>query len=537
VKQLSCRLIVSACASFLSITGFGQSAPTFTPVTSASGPTPQHVYAVDVNNDDLSDIIQDSGNPDTTGSYFSVSINLGNGIFAPPVYYKINSAIIGAITWGDFNNDGKVDIAVVLENTNRIAVYLGNGDGTFQAPITSTVDLPSGMNLGVWSAYQSVVAADFNHDGNIDLVTAANDGNNDGGTWAVYLLLGDGAGHFTNPTVIYTPTSGWPVESIVGGDFDTDGNADVALLEQMWCDGGVILCSSNVVTLFGNGDTTFDPVDVTTVQGPMTLGSADLNSDGATDLYGIQLGNIAGAGGGPGVDPGQARLAVFLGHYDRKFSYLYTDVPPFADQTYFAPFAVADFDGTGNWAIATLTTNQVNSSGTQMMYFLNAGTSNVSIAYGPSPGGTGNYQTGPVVGNFNGDEKPDIAINNSSSYNSATTTLAVGLNTNATGFYGGCNYPTSGEGIHLCTPDTTGINPNYPITFAATANSFGQLRKMEIWVDGVKLGETHRVWGQSAYFYLTYPSVTAGNHSATIYAANIDDTLQRYDFTFTAANP
>jgi hypothetical protein len=535
MKHSCNRLITAGCAALISVTCFGQTAPLFAPVTSVSGATPARIFAVDVNNDGLTDIIQDSANPGTTGGFFSVSINTGNGVFAPPVIYKINSTTRPPLTWGDFNNDGKVDIAVVLAGTNQVAVYLGNGDGTFQNPITSSVDLPSGMNLGVYTLQPSAVAADFNHDGNLDLVTAANNGNDGGGTWTIYLLLGDGSGHFTRPTAIYAPTSGWPVQSVIGGDFDTDGNADVTLLEQMWCSDGIVVCANNVVTLFGNGDTTFDPVDVTTVDGPMLLGSADLNNDGATDLYGIELGDVGG-GPGYGVDPEGTRLAVFLGHYDRQFSYLYTPTPSWGVQWVDTPFVVADFNGTGNSTVAALTTSFTNSSGTQMMYFLNAGTPNVTIAYGPSPAGNGSSQIGPIVGNFNGDQKPDIAVNISSSSNSAATTLAVGLNSNPSGFYGGCNYPSSGQGIRLCTPTTIGTNPNPPITFAATANSFGQLRKMELWVDGVKLGEEHRIWGQSAYFNLTYPGLSAGNHAATIYAANIDDTLQRYDFTFTAGD-
>ena len=74
-----------------------------------------------------------------------------------------------------------------------------------------------------------------------------------------------------------------------------------------------------------------------------------------------------------------------------------------------------------------------------------------------------------------------------------------------------------------------------PITFEASANSFGQLRKIELWLDGVKIGEDHWTWGQSGYFDLTYTNPSAGAHNATIYAADIDNTLQRYDFTFTAS--
>jgi hypothetical protein len=323
------------------------------------------------------------------------------------------------------------------------------------------------------------------------------------------------------------------VQTIVGGDFDTDGNADVSLMEQMWCSDGIVVCSANIVTLFGNGDTTFDPVDVTTVDGPMTLGSADLNNDGATDLYGIEVGNVGG-GGGYGINPGVTRLAVFLGHYGRKFSYLYTDLPSNPDYNIGYPFAVADFNGTGNMDLVALNTTYGSSGqpSDQLIYFLKAGTTNVSIVYGPSPAGASGYQTGPVVGNFNGDMEPDIAINSSATNNSATTTLAAGLNTTS-GFYGACDYPKSGEGIHLCLPTTTGTNPNPTQVFAATANSFGQLRKIEVWVDGTKLGEQHFIFGQSGRFYEPF-GISAGNHSGTIYAADIDNRLQQYDFTFTS---
>jgi hypothetical protein len=492
--------MATACAGFASLLCFGQSAPTFTTETSASGPTPDHVYAVDVNNDGLTDIIQDTANPGTTGSWFAVSINSGNGKFKAPVTYKVNSTTWTPLTWGDFNKDGKVDIAVVLPG-NQVAVYLGNGDGTFQAPMTSTLDLPSGTTFAT-AAQSTIAAADFNHDGNPDLVAAGYQNNYDSGPWAVYLLEGDGTGRFTNPVAIYYPTSGWTVQTIVAGDFDSDDNADVALKEYLPCNTGCTYDSSNIVALFGDGGASFQAIDVTTVNGNMSLGAADLNNDGATDLYGVEYGI------------GSPQLAVFPGHYDRKFSYWYTAIPATIPNV--GPLsAVADFDGTGKWALAGLwaTYPTLSTPNNQMVYFLDAGTPNVSIVTGPSPAGVEGWQSNPVAGNFNGDTKPDIAVNAASTLSSSTSVLGVGLNNTPHGFYGGCNYPLSGQGIHLCSPVAQTVQA--PIIFEASANSFGQLRKIELWLDGVKVGEEHWIWGQSGYFDLYYPNPSPGTHSAT----------------------
>jgi hypothetical protein len=525
VKHLRSRLITAVCAGFLSVTCFGQSAPSFTTETSASGPAPSHVYAVDVNNDGLADILQDTAQPGSTGSYFAVSINTGNGTFLPPVTYKVNANTWVPLMWGDFNHDGKVDIAVAVP-PSQIAVYLGNGDGTFQSPITTTLNLPN----TTWGTFvqSSIVAADFNKDGNVDLVAAGYEGNDYfAGPWVIYLLEGDGAGHFTNPVPIYYPTSGWIVQTLVAGDFDTDNNADVGLLEYMPCSDGTNECSANVLTLFGDGGADFEAVDVTTINGGntsagMTLGAADLNNDGTTDLYGIE--NVGG----------KLTLAVFPGYYGRQFSYWFTPIPSNFPNLG-VPRAAADFNGSGNWALAALN-NSITDNSSQMVYFLNAGTPNVTIVTGPSPAGGSGWQVGPVVGNFNGDMKPDIAVSMSPTINSLTSTLAVGVNANTQGFYGRCDsYPKSGEGIRLCSPSASATPGN--VNFAATANSFGQLRKMELWLDGAKIGEEHLVWGQSAFFDLSYPSPSPGTHSATIYAADIDNSLQRYDFTFTTSNP
>lgn len=522
MKHLS-RLAAAGCAGFVSLVCFGQNAPTFTTETSPSGPTPTLIYAVDVNNDGLSDIVDLTSTTGTVGGDIGVSINNGDGTFKPTVLYPTNTTALTPITWGDFNHDGKLDIVAVVP-PNQIALYLGNGDGTFQAPITMTPDFPAGTTL----QSSSIAAADFEHNGNLDLVVAGYLGNdNYAGPWDVFLLHGDGQGHFTNPTVIYQPTSGWLVDDIIAGDYDSDDNADVAIGEHLPCAPPANYCigntsETNVLALFGDGTGSFAPVDVTTIDGALSLRAADLNNDAATDLYGIEY----------IPQPNTTQLAVFTGHYGRQFGYLFTTIPS-SLVNIDSQLVAADFDGTGHWAVAALQ-SPFGDNDAQMVYFLNAGTPNVTIVTGPSPAGSSGWQSGPVVGNFNGDTKPDIAVSSSPSFPSLTSTLFTGVNANSQGFYGGCNYPSSGQGIRLCSPP--GPSAAGPLTFAASANSFGQLRKMELWVDGNKLGEQRWVWGQSAYFNLSDPNLSPGTHNGTFFAADIDNTLQRYDFTFTV-NP
>ena len=67
-----------------------------------------------------------------------------------------------SVAVGDFNGDGKPDLAVANSGSNNVSVLLGNGDGTFQAPVNYTAG----------SRSASVAVADFNGDGKPDLVVA-----------------------------------------------------------------------------------------------------------------------------------------------------------------------------------------------------------------------------------------------------------------------------------------------------------------------------------------------------------------------------
>ena len=160
---------------------------------------------------------------------------------------------------GDFNGDGIPDIALgVNKDPGEIDVYLGKGDGTFGEPIkTQTL-------VGAYS----LLAADFNHDGKLDL--AALDGR---GTVTVY--LGDGKGGFSQQQVFKEILG----TSLQTADFNGDGNLDLAVTRGY---------GAGIDIRLGNGDGTFGPpqlVDFGQVVGNPAIG--DFNRDGILDLVAV----------------------------------------------------------------------------------------------------------------------------------------------------------------------------------------------------------------------------------------------------------
>lgn len=119
----------------------------------------------------------------------------------------------GSVVVGDFNADGKLDLAATAGTVTggpTVSVLLGNGDGTFQPPRSSAIGTG-----GQW-----LTAADFNHDGRADLVTANTDGGN------VSVLLGKGDGTFQNALNYAAGPNPW---AIAAADFNGDGFPDLAV--------------------------------------------------------------------------------------------------------------------------------------------------------------------------------------------------------------------------------------------------------------------------------------------------------------------
>jgi Big-like domain-containing protein/VCBS repeat protein len=149
------------------------------------------------------------------GNTVSVLLGNGDGTFQAAVNYPAGGGSSRQccdpfwVTVGDFNGDGKPDLAVANNSSNDVSVLLGSGDGTFQEQVRYAVGPDPGF----------VTVGDFNGDGELDLV--ANGGSSD-----VSVLLGNGDGTFQS-AVNYL-TGGAP-SSVTVGDFNGDGKPDLVV--------------------------------------------------------------------------------------------------------------------------------------------------------------------------------------------------------------------------------------------------------------------------------------------------------------------
>jgi hypothetical protein len=310
-----------------------------------------------------------------TGTRIFIMLGNGDGTFVVKTNFSTGLyASVWAAT-GDFNQDASQDLAVVNSYARAISVFLGNGDGTF-GPKTD-IALP-GRN-------ESIVAADFNRDGKLDLAAP----NFEPAPYTVSVLLGNGDGTF-GPHLEYA-TGDVPFV-LATNDFNGDGNVDLGMNGQF---GGVTV-------LLGNGDGTFGPKTVLPPLGYTSshLIAKDFNDDGKSDLAMVNQ------------DPSTENfVSVFLGDVSGTFVAL----PPSTMNNAFR-LASADFDTDGIPDLAVTTS-------TPAAVFVLLGKGDGTFA-APIQFDTGLWPYFVVSEDLNGDGKPDLATANSSS-----GTISILLNT------------------------------------------------------------------------------------------------------------
>ncbi|MGD0757972.1 MAG: FG-GAP-like repeat-containing protein [Candidatus Sulfotelmatobacter sp.] len=210
-----------------------------------------------------------------------------------------------SVAIADLNGDGKPDL-VVVEGDNMFSVLLGNGDGTFQSPVSYSTG-------GPWAS--SVAIADLNGDGKLDVVFAGYIVGRDG---VVGVLLGNGDGTFLTPLSYSTGAGGDAAVAIA--DLNGDGHPDVVVASECLTSG----CShgadpGGVSVLLGNGDGTFQATANYGSGGwdATSIAIGDLNGDGYPDLAVSNLCQLSANCPVEGAPPGE--VSVLLGNGDGTF--------------------------------------------------------------------------------------------------------------------------------------------------------------------------------------------------------------------------
>ena len=346
------------------------------PVYYGAGPCPYEVVVGHVrgNNTPEDLVIVDGG----VGNNVTVLLGNGDGTFQTPITAASFVGGITAAAIADFNGDGKPDLAIAAwggsgatgGNLQTLAIMLGNGDGTFAAPIFyQSVNNPYGIAVG-----------DFNKDGKLDVILRNPEG--------LFLSLGNGDGTFlpgyaiwSEPISFYVPLVNG-LNSFTVGDFNGDGNLDIAANVN----------GARVDVLLGTGTGVFVPAPIPTYvinqhQGGHGLGeivSEKLSSNGHLDL-------VVGTGYG-------ATLAIMRGNGDGTFqSPTIYPLAQYDDEG----LVVADVNGDGQPDIVVGTQGGRGLSPNYLTVLLNKG--------------NGDFGTPP----------PLFSVR--ASFNQATTTNAVGL--------------------------------------------------------------------------------------------------------------
>ena len=323
------------------------------------GSQPRSAAIGDFNGDGKQDLaIANNG-----ANNISILLGDGSGGFGSATNFSVGTSPY-TVAVGDFNGDGKLDLAVANSASNNVSILLGNGNGTFGAA----------TNFNVGTTPYAVAVGDFNRDGKLDLAVANNGSNN------ASILLGDGSGSFgtaTNFSVGAAPAF------VAVSDFNADGKPDLVTSNST---------SNNVSILLGDGSGGFGSATNFNVgNNPLSVVVGDFNADSKQDLA------VA--------NNGDNNVSILLGDGSGSFG----AATNFNAGTAPSSVALGDFNGDGKSDLAVS-----NTSSNDVSTLLGNGSGSFGSATSFS------MSTSPVsvvIGDFNGDGKLDIATANNGSDN------------------------------------------------------------------------------------------------------------------------
>ncbi|MBT1699033.1 VCBS repeat-containing protein [Fulvivirgaceae bacterium PWU4] len=423
-----------------------------------------YIYALglqvlDVNNDGKMDIV----GVGTDGSLRRADILIGDGTgyFDSVIKYPTAANPVDMVK-GDFNEDGKIDVALChYAGGSNVSVYLGQGQGRFGKPATyAASQFP-----------RQIITLDYNKDTHADLVTL-----NEGTSAAISIFTGNGAGQFTLLTSFGVTAN---FGRITAADFNNDTHTDLVV------SGGT---AANVISLItGTGSGFNAPVTINMSAKIYDVKAADFDGNGNQDVaatftndnkFGILFGNGAGAfTEGPKYNAFRELIEVHDLNNDSKpdaiihsggttgKDIMINDGTGNFTASVFSPplslrgLGYADMDGDGIKDLVVGSQNSISSSsGLHRIYKGSASGTFGTLIY------TKDYSGGSslVTHDVNGDGKMDIIT---TSYNIYEDYLAVMINNTST-----CTPPS----VSALSSATT-VCAGSPVTLSVTASGTGTI--------------------------------------------------------------
>jgi hypothetical protein len=423
----------------LAVTGSG-----FSIVFGASSSKPMRAGLIDQSipaNDAVLADLNGDGVPDVVAFSATsvIEVLLGNG---DGTYRKVASPASGGrvIAIADINGDGKPDL-ITTTAINSITVELGNGDGTFQAGSVFAVN--SNPQEGYDARVQSVVVADFDGDGKLDVATANLFDH------TISILRGTGTGSLDSPSVFNAPAC-FSYLSFYATDVTGDGIPDL------------IFPVCDAVTVWaGNGDGSFAATPITTpvfnIEDSLTL--ADFNHDGRLDIATVVVDPVSD---NDAIDillgNGNGTFNVLPGHYLAPGPQAHIPGPLASTAPSIGALAVGDLDGDGILDLAVVGGNGPNAEW-ETAFWRGAG-----VLKGNGDGTFVAYAavTAPMeawvaeVADVNGDGKKDLVTLGGGG---VTTLLNSGLAPTAI-------YASTATSINGVTPEPSGAGQSFTVTAA-----------------------------------------------------------------------
>jgi hypothetical protein len=365
------------------------------------------ILVTDLNGDHKLDAIVVDDGDQLQGAGVTVLLGNGDGTFVTPgaMFATHTGSTAGVL--GDFNRDGKIDIAVANAGADDVNILLGDGTGGFTF----------GQTPAVGKEPVAIGAADLNGDGSLDLIVVNR------GSDSVSVLNGNPNGTFAAARSFASGSAGSAPTGLAVADVNADGKIDIAIPNMRSNDASVLL---------GDGKGNFAPPRAfVSDQEPQAVAAVDVNGDTFPDVLTVNRGSVS------------PNVGVLLGIGDGALvgvEDVATDPAPTGLAT-----GDVDNDGLPDLVVTELPAAQ-SSSGSVLVIRADR---NVGFAPPTALPTTGDA-VGVAVGDFNADARLDVAA-----LNKSTNNVSVFLGT-ANGFGARHDYPIGGGAAVIVAGDWNG---------------------------------------------------------------------------------